>query len=190
MSESIDIEFSDSDLTSRKPDESLSKAEREKTELPLLIAKYPSIDIAYPLAVDSYEVMSKRIEVVNQRLQNLAKFMLTFVALLPVALRTQDISLGSFWFICSMLALVTGVFLSVIPLLTGHIQLMHPRNLWDYYLDSQPLIVKRDLIAYAAEDYELNEKLLNRQHLWLRLSLIAFAVAAGLLVVWAVVGNS
>ncbi|HUF02814.1 MAG TPA: hypothetical protein VMM38_01420 [Aridibacter sp.] len=151
---------------------------------------FPAIETAYPLALDSYAAITRRVEVANQRLQYQATFLLSISGLFPVILRSFDVPLFSTWFLLVMLGLALALAFAVYPqVFSGHLQLVHPTHLFNDHLDLEPLEFKKNMIFFAGKDFEKNNKLLERQHTWLLRSVGAFAVSAGLLAVWAVAGR-
>jgi hypothetical protein len=57
-----------------------------------------------------------------------------------------------------------------------------PRELLDNYLEQAVIITKVDLFKEMVDDYEQNEKKINRKARWVRYALLALDIEGGALV--------
>jgi hypothetical protein len=60
---------------------------------------YPSIDLAYEIAIDSYESLIKRIDGADSRLQTMLTFSLSLLVAVPTLAKLREISFDSVYFI-------------------------------------------------------------------------------------------
>lgn len=147
--------------------------------------QFPSVELAFPLAVASYDSVIKRIDALDGRIQTLTTFAVTICLAVPVLGRTQNIILNSFWFVCGMVLLAGAIILSTYARFYGSIGVLNPVTLYQKTLHIPQEQFKVDIIHAAAQAYENNKGVL--EHRW-QLSVSAtviFALSLMMLVVWA-----
>ncbi len=143
-----------------------------------------SIDLAYDIAVDSYEPLVKRLDTMDGRLQTIMGFAATTMALVPSVASQRNLSFRSCWFWAAVV-----VFLAIIGVGTharhhGDIIMVDPGKFLDEWLELEPLEFKKFFIEYAGENWYDNNALVAWR--WRRsvgISL-AFFLQVGLLVIW------
>src|SRR5260370_42163935 len=69
--------------------------------------KFPSVELVYPLAVASYDLAQKRLDVVEGRLQTL----LAFVPPVTIAViaAARSVPFASWWFVAAMVSCLFGL---------------------------------------------------------------------------------
>jgi hypothetical protein len=143
-----------------------------------------SIDLAYDIAVDSYEPLVKRLDTMDGRLQTIMGFAATTMALVPSIASQRNLSFRSYWFCAAVV-----VFLVIIGVGTharhhGDIIMLDPGNLFDEWLELEPLEFKKFFIEYAGKNWRDNNALVTWR--WRRSVAISYAyfLQVGLLLVW------
>lgn len=143
-----------------------------------------ALDLAYQFAVDSYEPLVKRIDIMDGRLQTIMGFAATTMALVPSLASARNLSFNSVWFWAAV-----GVFLLIIGLGTqarhhGEIKMIDPGIFLQEWLDLEPAAFKKFFIEYAGEHWKKNNDLVSWKwgcSVWIS---ILFFLQVGLLVVW------
>ena len=146
--------------------------------------QFPSLELAYPLAVASYDFMIKRIDALDGRIQTLTTLAVTICLAVPVLGRTQNIPLNSFWFIGGIILLSIAIIISTYARFYGSIDTLNPCTLYQKTLHLPQEQFKVDIVNAAAKAYEKNKGTLECR--W-KLSVIAttiFAIALLMLSVW------
>jgi hypothetical protein len=146
--------------------------------------KYPSVDVAYDIAVASFDSVAKRLDTLDGRIQTMLAFALTAILAVPTLGKARDLPLTSRWFQGAMVAVFIAISISVHARLTGKVKMLSPTQLWDGWLHLSEWQFKKDFIFFAAKAYKANTALLNRKWRLSVLSMLIFALALILLVVW------
>lgn len=146
---------------------------------------YPSLELAYPLAIASYDSIIKRIDALDGRIQTLMSFAVTVCLAVPVFGRTQNITLNSRWFISGMALLTGAIMLSTYARFYGSIGVLNPVILYQKTLHLPQEQFKVDIVHAAAKAYENNKSVLKNRWRLSVLAAVIFALALLMLVVWA-----
>lgn len=136
---------------------------------------FPSIKLAYEIAVDSFDMMIKRLDSLDGRIQTLTTFAVTACLAIPTLGKSQDLPFTSMWFILGIITLLLAIGISVYTRITGEVDVLSPSNLWEDSLHLPQIKFKSYTIFYASESFKANNKLLNKK--W-RLSVISMAIFA------------
>jgi len=147
--------------------------------------QYPSVDLAYQIAVDSYDAAIKRIDSIDGRLQTL----LTFAGTIGVAVPSAGVSRGlvsfrSPWLYLAILSFVLAIIVGSYARFSGTIRLLDPGVFYQKWLHFSPWEFKKNLIFFAAEDFECNTKLGKRNWDLSIVVLILFLLEVAFLVLW------
>jgi hypothetical protein len=159
--------------------------ETTQTTIEELETNYPGIDLAYPIAVQSYEVGSKRLEIMDGRLQTILAFVATVTGLFPAIVGKSVGAFRSPWFYAAACLFVSILILGTAARLFGKIKVLEPNQLFDHWLRKHPLEFKKDFIAFAGDALDDNLDLANKKWLASVVIIGLFAAEVVLLVVWA-----
>ena len=164
----------------------------QKTELmdaAALKSNFPAIEFAYPIAINSYDVLAKRIEAIDNKLQTQTALMISLFVVIPTLLKAQGTAYFSLWFYLSMLLLVIGIVISIYARYVGTLKVLNPNTLKEHYIQFEEYIFKYEMILHAGDAYTANHKLVERKWHNLVYSLISFSLAMVSLVVWVTVSQ-
>lgn len=144
-----------------------------------------SLDLAYDLAVDSYEPLVKRLDIMDGRLQSIMSFAATTMALVPSVASARNLSFRSFWFWAAFAVFVMILFLGARARTYGEIILVNPAKISvPEWMDLQTTEFKEFFIEYASEHWEKNNALVTWKWDKTVFLSILFFLQVGLLVVW------
>jgi len=148
--------------------------------------KFPSVDLVYPLALASYDVAQKRLEVVEKRLQEILGFAVT-VSLGTIALfANKNYHFKSFLFALAMLAGLSGLVIGTYARLQGYLVLIKPSVLHEKYLTLSESTFKRYFLYFAGEHWRTNASLINRKGKLTNIAVVFFVLEIILLSLWSV----
>lgn len=156
-------------------------------EMPIeeLKAKYPSVELAYPLAVNSYDVALKRMDAIDGRLQTLLAFIATVSLPVPVIGASKGLPFGSFWFIAAAIAFVLAMLVGILARVHGSVMLISPDVLFEKWLHLEESEFKKNLVYFAGEAWAANRRLASDRARLMTLTAILFLVEVAALAVWA-----
>ena len=123
--------------------------------------EFPSVDLAYPIAVASYEVAAKRLDTVDGRLQTILAFIVTVSLAVPSVAGGRGLPFGSAWFYTAVGVFLAAVALGTYARLAGKLRVLKPSNLYEGWLDLPEWTFKKDMIYFAGEDFVKNLRLVN-----------------------------
>ena len=154
-------------------------------EISKLTAKYPSVDLAYEIAVDSYDALVKRLDSIDGRLQTMLAIFATVTATVPIIGANRGLHFRSYWFYAAVSAMVFATLLTAAARLAGHVQLLDPNKLnADFWLKYSEWEFKSLIIQYAGKAFTANKKLIDRKWLCALLVTVTFFLGAACLTLW------
>jgi hypothetical protein len=144
-----------------------------------------TLDLAYELAVDSYEPLVKRLDILDGRLQAVMSFAATAMALVPSVASARNLSFRSAWFWAAVAVFVLILFLGTQARHYGEIILANPKKISvAEWLSLEPQQFKSYFVEYASEHWEKNNSLVTWKWEKSVFLSILFFLQVGLLVVW------
>ena len=140
--------------------------------------KYPSVDLAYALAVQSYDWISKRFDVLETKTQNTLGLGLSLTFAIPVALKALDLQYHAWWMVAALAVFLLAIFLGIYARMVGHVEIVSPTTLYDHWIQYTDDDFKRYFIYYAGKHMEANVSLLEKRHRLLRWAICLFFLEA------------
>lgn len=148
--------------------------------------EYPSVDLAYPFAVETYQWAQKRKEAVDNRIQTLSAFAISLVLVVPPLIHSSApaTKFTSAWFILAMILFAIAAVLGTVARFKGELRLIDPRDLYNEWLSFSEWEFKKNMIYFSGLDLEYNySSLLLKRRLGIAM-LISFSVGGLFLVAW------
>lgn len=147
---------------------------------------YPGVDLAYELALASYETAQKRLDVLDNRLETLIALGATVSLAVPLIASEKNISFNSIWFYGAVVAFLLAMIVGITARLRGYLKLLHPAVLYDEFLPYPEWEFKKNIIFFAGQHYEENIRLVNRRGRLAVWAAILFLVEMIFVVVWVI----
>lgn len=147
---------------------------------------YPSVELAYPIALSSYETLLKRVDAQESRAQAFLAFVVAITVAVPAIASAGGISLKSTWFFVAISLFVLSALINVFGRLHGDIYLINPARVYETELHKTPWQFRKDAIYFAGQDYQRNNALILRRHrlsVWMMAVFVA-EVAALAMALW------
>ena len=138
--------------------------------------QYPSVDLAYPLAVQSYDFMVKRIDAMEARIHSTIGLGVSLTFAIPVALSAFDLQYRLWCVAAAFGVFLLAIFLGTFARLIGHIKLMSPTTLYNSWIQYTDEDFKRYFIYHAGEHMAANVSLLEKRHRLLRWVICLFVL--------------
>jgi hypothetical protein len=135
----------------------MNQAETEET-------KYPGVDLAYPLAVQSYDLAWKRFDAWDGRLQTLLSMYVTVTLAVPLAAHALNLKFTSLWFWLAAFAFLGTFVFGICGRLFGKIIDTDPSSLYKGFLHYSEWEFKKEFLCWAAENHPKNKKTIARKH--------------------------
>lgn len=145
----------------------------------------PTLDLAYQLAVASYEPLVKRLDALDARLQTVMGLAATTMALVSSVASARNLSFHSPWFWLATCAFALIIFLGNHVRHYGDIILINPKRInTTEWMELEPEWFKQYIIKQAGDHWEKNNALVLFK--WRRSVEISYVylLQVGLLVVW------
>ena len=118
--------------------------------------QYPGVELAYPFAVECYELALKRFEVMDARIHTLLTLFVSISLALPVAIRAIGYSFTSWWLYLAAMSFIGATILGIYGRLTGTLKVIDPQQLYQKFLHRGDWEFKKDFIYWAGEHYQAN----------------------------------
>lgn len=145
---------------------------------------YPSVELAYPIAIASYETALKRLDALDNRVQTLMTFAATVMLAVPAVAANKGLSFKSGWFITALVLFLIANAFGIAARLRGHICLLSPETLYNEYLGLSEWEFKKDAIYWAGVNFKHNNNLILHRHRLMVMMLIFFLLEVEALAVW------
>lgn len=151
--------------------------------------EFPSVELAYPIAINAYELALKRLDTMDGRLQTIVAFAVSVFGGFVSFASGSKILFGSCWFVIATLSCVSAAGLGVYGRLSGDVRMLKPTNLFVGWLSNEPWEFQKDMIYHAGKAFDENMNLVTKK--W-RISVyvtILFATEVAGLTVWVLAGR-
>jgi len=126
-------------------------------------ATYPGVELAYPLAVNSYDVALKRFDAMDGRLQTILAFIVATSAIVPAVAANRGLHFQSNYFYAAFACFIVAVIAGTVGRLFGRIKVLVPREAFNHWLHKPDWEFKMDFIDQAAIDFEINATMIERK---------------------------
>jgi hypothetical protein len=147
--------------------------------------KIKSVDLAYELALTSYDTAFKQLDNMDARIQTLMAFGTTVSLALPAIFMSKGISFASGWFVAAVLTYILAIAVGIYARLTGDLTLPNPKILHKDWLDFSVQEFKEKFTYYAGEHFDKHTDLSRWKWQLLTLMSLLFLLQGILLVLWA-----
>ena len=137
----------------------------------------PSVSLAYPLAVQSYDWFSKRLDFLDTRIQGILGLEISLALAAPIAMEALDVEFREWWLVVAVVAFFIGIGLGIYARITGHMAMMSPGIMYNTWIQDKEEDFKRYFIYYAGKHFNQNNELLRRRYNLLIASIIFFVLA-------------
>ena len=146
--------------------------------------QFPSVELAYPIAVSSYEMALKRLDTMDGRLQTIIAFSVSVFGGFVSFASSSNLAFNSSWFIVAVLLCSFAAGYGIYGRLYGDVKMLKPSNLYEGWLADDKWVFQKDMIFRAGLAFDENMALVTKK--W-KISvcvtiLLVFEVAA--LTVW------
>ena len=113
--------------------------------------EFPSVDLAYDLAVQSYDSLRQRWDSINSLFHSLLSVAIPLTLVVPVLAKALSLTL-SHWVIAVLGTFVLTVGFCLYGRLTGSLIMINPQKLYDNYLGLSQWEFKKNVIYWAGEN--------------------------------------
>lgn len=142
---------------------------------------YPSIDLAYEIVLPSYDWAIRRLQAVEQRIENLLRLVATVTLAFPViaSATTQGTSLADYatWQgIVTLVLFLTALSIGLAARRYKGIRLIDPDDLFQDHLDKHKDEFKKDFIKFAGEDFQDNIQLIEEKSTFADMIAVSFGI--------------
>ena len=143
-----------------------------------------ALELAYPIALESYRVSERRLDVVEKRLQELLTFAVT-ASLGIVAVCAGKVNLLTWQFMAATACFAAGVGTGIYARLSGHISLLSPEILYHRYLTKTKAEFQLDIVYWAGKANDANIAFIQKKSNLTGVAGLCFLVEAFFLAWWA-----
>lgn len=120
--------------------------------------KYPSVDLAYDIAIDSYEIMRQQWNAMNSIFPILISISTSAIIAVPVIAKTFGIVLVGLHAQASIILGCVAIVVGFLGRLHGTVRILNPQVLYDSKIQKQTGLFKREMIWLAGQDFNENNK--------------------------------
>jgi len=149
-----------------------------------VLEDFPSIELAYPLAVAAYDTAIKRFDSVDSRLQTITAYVAAVSVAVPSIANVQGAVFTSIWFYLSAALFLVASVLGVYARLYGSLSVLSPEALFCHWTNKPQKEFQKDLIYFSAADFERNKIIvLNKWRMAVAISVV-FLLQVACLAAW------
>jgi hypothetical protein len=146
-----------------------------------------SLGLIYDIAIKSYEVLEKRYQAMDSRIQMVLSFAVGLVVVVLTLMKSilEHPNFSSKLFLGAMSSFVVAVALALTGAFAWPLKALRPKRLYDKFRQYPPAVFKEKLIYVAGEDYEKMVTIIKRKRMLALGAIILFVIGSALLVAWA-----
>ena len=112
--------------------------------------KYPSVDLAYDLAVKSYDTIQQRWDAMNSLFHSLLSVVITLTLAIPLLSKALGLPIGAHWTNAALWTFALNVLLCLSGRLLGSFKTLSPGSLYKHHLGSSHWEFKKMLYILLA----------------------------------------
>jgi hypothetical protein len=150
--------------------------------------KYPSVNLAYDIALKSYDAAMKRSDIADDGIDKLRSFVTTinlaFLAWVVSSNKTEPML--NAWFLVSLAIFLFSIILSIIAKSSNGIILPSPKELYNKYLHYSEWEFRKNFIYWSGEHYEKNKDMVANKAKYIVYIFILFLLEAAMMGYWLV----
>lgn len=155
--------------------------------------EHPSIEVAYDLAVKSYDLAERRLQIVEGRNEKILGFVsaltLAVVAFLAGSNSTK-LNLNSCLFIIGLIFGVSSLLAGLLVMLAGRVKVVDIKRIKEQWVHLKVIDFKKEMIIASSNHYDENCKLIERKALITSISAILFVLEIIFLVIWLIINRN
>jgi hypothetical protein len=125
--------------------------------------QFPSVELAYPIAVASYDVALKRLDTMDGRLQTIVAFAVSVFGGFVSFASSSKVAFSSCWFVIATILCAAAAGYGIYGRLSGDVRILKPSNLCKDWLSDDKWTFQKDLIYGAAKAFDENMTLVTRK---------------------------
>src|SRR5688500_9190624 len=122
---------------------------------------FPSVELAYPIAINAYQVALSRLDTMDGRLQTIVASSVAVVGGHVPFASGSKITFDSCWFVIARLSSVLAAGLGVYGRLSGDVRMLKLSNLYAEWLSNQKWEFQKDMTYYAGKAFDENMTLVS-----------------------------
>ena len=167
-------------MPDQRPDNLVPEDEDE-----ILIKQYPSLPLAYDIAISSYDGAQRAMDAIDGRLQTMITFIATSTTGVVAIASARSMTFHSTWFFVAIVLAGISLLLGLIARYFGRLKVLDPKNLYEQnWLADSTAVFQKDLIFYAGEAFEHNTEIIHKKWLSSMIMGFIFVLEAICLVSW------
>jgi uncharacterized integral membrane protein len=163
-------------------------AKQELLEQPEVIeipCNEQAVNLAYPIALQSYETSQKRWDAIDTKIQTLIVLATTLTAAVPVVTANRGLSFKSPLALLALASFVVGTVLAIYARQSGMLIILQPSVFYDKWLDLSEKQFKAELVFFAGEHCEKNLRAISRKARFSDFAALAYLVEIIFFASWA-----
>jgi hypothetical protein len=146
--------------------------------------KFPSRELAYEIAMRSYDLLTKRHEVIDAKIQSSLTVGLTlFVALCTFA-KFKNIPFNMKSFIFAAVFIILSILINLYSRVYGEVQHIDPGIVHKKWIEKDIISFQVHAVYFAGEAYQKNKQVLHNKWLMHITSLLFYSISILLLILW------
>ena len=151
-----------------KPDEAQSAE--------VTAADLPSLDLIYPLAMESFEITRQRMITQDARINRIMTLSFSITGAIPVVYQIFGVSPRLPFLALALVFFLFNLALLIIATMRSQLRVQSISNLHDYYLRVPEFKTKVAMIKYAGDLEEKNSKYMNTRHRLITCAAVSLAL--------------
>jgi hypothetical protein len=148
--------------------------------------QFPSTNLSFEFVKPSYDVMEKRFEATNSRIQNLLTWSIGITTAIPIFAKAVlgETNMNSVWILPVLLFFIALVFVGILAYKTGGVKLIHPTIIYEDYIQQSEQEFKKLLVYWAGQHFEANRKTIDQKNRYIDIMTIFLGLEMAFAVLW------
>jgi hypothetical protein len=149
--------------------------------------EHPSVEVAYDLAVKSYDLSERRLQIVEGRNEKILGYVsgltLAVVAFLAGSNSTK-LNLNSCLFITALIFGVLSLITGLLVMLAGRIKVIDIKTIKEKWIHLEEIDFKKEMLIASSKHYDENCELLEKKAQLTLISAVLFVLEIIFLIIW------
>ena len=146
--------------------------------------KYPSVDLAYDLAVKSYGTIQQRWDAMNRLFHSLLSVAIPLALAMPILAKALSLSLRTYWTVAALVIFVLIAVCCLYGRQSGSLIMPNPERIYDRYLHYPHWEFKKNVSYFAGKDFMKNVKTIERKWMISLCATVLLCLEVILVVLW------
>ena len=146
--------------------------------------QYPSVKLAYSLAIKSIEISIERCDAMDARIQSVTSLACGATFAIPLFAKSLELDVHSYWLLAIGVVFAFIILIGFFGRLNGNIQIIDPMKLFEDTLHLSEQEFRKNMICWRGQSFQENNRLVHKRWRYAVIVSFLFCVEVGIFAAW------